>query len=199
MAKSRSKSRSTRNVNRKTKVHLVFDPAARREFLTGFHSRKMQRKKKAQEEFQKQLKEEKKRLKQEAKKAYADMISSHQPNVSPVKPFSEEINLESHCVSISEISTADIKMKNHWIGENQVEYDEKNEAESENPTEDGSNQKVQKLEGNVKKILKKKATLNAKQSKTLQKQMHLQNKKNIKDTRRKNRLKAKVMKNKKKK
>jgi hypothetical protein len=36
-----------------------------REFLTGFHKRKLQRKRKAQEELEQQLKEERKRLKQE--------------------------------------------------------------------------------------------------------------------------------------
>lgn len=36
-----------------------------REFLTGFRKRKLERKKKAQEELQKLLKEERKRIKQE--------------------------------------------------------------------------------------------------------------------------------------
>jgi ribosomal RNA-processing protein 17 len=36
-----------------------------REFLTGFHKRKLQRKKRAEEELKQQLKEERKRLKHE--------------------------------------------------------------------------------------------------------------------------------------
>jgi hypothetical protein len=38
-----------------------------REFLTGFHKRKLQRKKRAQEELKQQLNEERKRLKQEVR------------------------------------------------------------------------------------------------------------------------------------
>ncbi|CAG2063888.1 unnamed protein product, partial [Timema podura] len=54
-----------KRINRKTKLHLVFDGNARREFLTGFHKRKVQRQKKAKEELDHQLREERKRLKQE--------------------------------------------------------------------------------------------------------------------------------------
>jgi len=38
-----------------------------RDFLTGFHKRKLARKKKAKEDFEKKLKEEKKRIKTEVK------------------------------------------------------------------------------------------------------------------------------------
>jgi len=38
-----------------------------RDFLTGFHKRKLARKKKAKDDFEKKLKEEKKRIKTEVK------------------------------------------------------------------------------------------------------------------------------------
>jgi len=38
-----------------------------RDFLTGFHKRKLARKKKARDDFEKKLKEEKKRIKTEVK------------------------------------------------------------------------------------------------------------------------------------
>jgi len=50
---------------RKPKNELVFDPKKREDFLTGFTKRKQQRKKKAQDEMDKQLKVEKKRLQDE--------------------------------------------------------------------------------------------------------------------------------------
>ncbi|XP_071444785.1 nucleolar protein 12 isoform X2 [Hetaerina americana] len=199
MGRNRAKSGSSKSINRKTKIHLVFDPAARKAFLTGFHSRKMQRKKKAQEEFEKQLKEEKKRLKLEAKKAYCDMVSSHQPIVEQNELNSEVMNLESHCISICELSTAEISTKNNWIGENQVDYDNEKGSNLEKPDDSSSKPEVPlKNEKDIKKILKKKATLNAKNSKPLQKQMQQQRRKNKKESMRKNRLKSKVMKNKKK-
>ena len=50
---------------KKIKNELVFDNKQREEFLKGFTKRKLQRKKKAQEENERKLKEEKKRIKDE--------------------------------------------------------------------------------------------------------------------------------------
>lgn len=50
---------------KKPKNELVFDNKEREEFLKGFSKRKLQRKKKAQEENDKKLKEERKRIKDE--------------------------------------------------------------------------------------------------------------------------------------
>lgn len=80
--------RKNKNQDRKKKISLVFDENKRkyekttnayfkinipllmrdiifREFLCGFRKRKLERKKKAQEELQRMLKEEKRRIKQE--------------------------------------------------------------------------------------------------------------------------------------
>ena len=46
---------------------VVFDERARKEFLTGFHKRKDERRKKAQEEIEQKLKEEIKKIKLETK------------------------------------------------------------------------------------------------------------------------------------
>ena len=48
--------------NRQTKRRAVFDEDARREFLTGFRKRKNERRQKAKEQMEQQLKEEVKRL-----------------------------------------------------------------------------------------------------------------------------------------
>lgn len=47
--------------------NLNFDVYIFRDFLTGFHKRKLARKKKARDDFEKKLKEEKKRIKTEVK------------------------------------------------------------------------------------------------------------------------------------
>ena len=49
--------------NRSTKTSIVFDEAARTEFLTGFRKRKEERRKKAKEQREKEAKEEIKKAK----------------------------------------------------------------------------------------------------------------------------------------
>merc|ERR1712071_189087 len=44
--------------NRQTKVHLIFDEKARKEYLTGFRKRKAERKKKYDEKMKKEMKKE---------------------------------------------------------------------------------------------------------------------------------------------
>lgn len=48
-----------------------------RDFLTGFRKRKLQRKKKAQEDLEVQLKVERKRIRLEAKDALKKLVVSH--------------------------------------------------------------------------------------------------------------------------
>ena len=52
-----------RPVNKKTKTSITFDPSARKDFLTGFRRRKQERRKKAAEKMERQLKEEVKNAK----------------------------------------------------------------------------------------------------------------------------------------
>ena len=49
--------------NRSTKTSIVFDEAARTEYLTGFRKRKESRRKKAKEQMEKEIKEEIKKAK----------------------------------------------------------------------------------------------------------------------------------------
>ena len=53
-----TKSGNKRPVNKTTKTSIVFDPSARKDFLTGFRRRKQERRKKAAEKMDRQLKEE---------------------------------------------------------------------------------------------------------------------------------------------
>ncbi|XP_068108220.1 nucleolar protein 12 [Hyperolius riggenbachi] len=53
---------------------LVFDEEKRKEYLTGFHKRKLQRRKAAVEEIKRKIKEEQKRMKDERHKEYMKML-----------------------------------------------------------------------------------------------------------------------------
>ncbi|KAI9269121.1 nucleolar protein 12-domain-containing protein [Phascolomyces articulosus] len=48
-----------RRIKKQTIERVDFDPDSRKEYLTGFHKRKVERKKKAQENYQERLRQEK--------------------------------------------------------------------------------------------------------------------------------------------
>ncbi|XP_046753729.1 nucleolar protein 12 [Diprion similis] len=112
----------SRPKKRKT-VNLVFDEEKRREFLGGFHKRKLQRQKKAQEELEKQLKEERKRIKQDARESYKKMLVSRRsiPELDELLS-KEEYEVEGHTISVLELNAADLAEKSNWIGENRVSH-----------------------------------------------------------------------------
>ena len=62
------KTKPRKPINKKNKTRVVFDPAARKEFLTGFKKRKDERRKKWNDKVQKDLKEEIKKIKEETQK-----------------------------------------------------------------------------------------------------------------------------------
>ncbi|XP_047109250.1 ribosomal RNA-processing protein 17 [Schistocerca piceifrons] len=160
-------------INRKTKVNIVFDPKARREFLTGFHKRKLQRQKQAQEELQQMLKEERKTLKQEAKESYKKLVASHRTIPELENLLEKHYEVENHCVNVVELSASDLAKKNNWIGVNKVEYDNEEDEEED---EDGVNNKTvddipgmqMKTKKEIKKAIKKQATKQVKKSKAFQ-------------------------------
>lgn len=173
-----------KRVNRQTKLQLVFDPKARREFLTGFHKRKVQRKKKAEEELKQQLKEERKRLKHEARESFKKLVVSHRPVPELENLISQNYELENHSVSILELSASDLAEKNNWIGINKVQYendkseqsDKKEEQKDELP---GMELKTRK---DVKKIIKRQATKQVQKSKAFKLKNKLERQKNKKES-----------------
>lgn len=82
----------------RTKISFCFS----REFLQGFHKRKLQRKKKAQEELQMQLKDERRRLKQEARESYKKLVTSHKPIPELEKLLEKEYETEDVSVKVSQ-------------------------------------------------------------------------------------------------
>ncbi|XP_044731635.1 ribosomal RNA-processing protein 17 [Chrysoperla carnea] len=199
------------NKNRKNKITLVFDEEKRREFLTGFHKRKLQRKKKAQEELQEQLKAERKRLKQEAKESYKNLVVSHRPIPELEHLYKEEYEDDGVSVQVMELSENSIAKQNNWIGPNKPQYEENDKENSENEDSDTeeiegmelkqkkiSSKTIQKelpvfkTEKDVKKLLKKQATKNVQKSKPFQIKHKLEKQKMKKKSLQQKRLRAKV-------
>ncbi|KAG5326171.1 NOL12 protein, partial [Acromyrmex heyeri] len=125
------------NVNRKPsqpkrrkKITLVFDEEKRREFLGGFRKRKLERKRKAQEQLQQQLKEERKKIKQEARERYKKSLSNQVVPELQELLSQQEFDLGSHTVSILELNVADLEEGKKWIGENKI-IEEKEELEND--------------------------------------------------------------------
>ncbi|XP_054013016.1 nucleolar protein 12 [Hylaeus anthracinus] len=204
------------NVNRvpgkpkkRKKVTLVFDEKKRRDFLTGFHKRKVQRQKKAQEELKQQLKEERKRIKQNARERYKKLLSSRDiPEIQQLLS-EQEFETEGHTVSVLELNVADFADKNVLIGENKgigkVENkEEEEEEESDKNSEDeqivGMTLKKRKTieiseetkkskqidnEKDFKRTIKKAALQQVKKSKAFQQKQKLERQKNKKESMRK--------------
>ncbi|XP_074839989.1 nucleolar protein 12 isoform X3 [Carettochelys insculpta] len=57
---------------------VIFDEESRREYLTGFHKRKVERRKVALEEIKRKLKEEQRKLKEERHKEYLKMLTERE-------------------------------------------------------------------------------------------------------------------------
>lgn len=170
---------------------------AYREFLTGFHKRKLQRKKEAKEKFERELKEERKRIKAEAKESYKNMVLSHKPIPELENLLSKEYEDDNTCVKVVELSTDEIAKKYHLIGANtpitRGEDERVSEQESsvdveecpgmelqvtKKPTTNKQKKKLEfKSEKELKRALKKQATKTVKKSKIFQKKNKLEQQK----------------------
>ncbi|KAF5283483.1 hypothetical protein FQR65_LT13871 [Abscondita terminalis] len=209
----------TKNTNfkKKNKVHLVFDEAKRRDFLTGFHRRKMERKRKAKEKFEKQMKEEKKRLKAEARQSYKKMVKSYTPIPEVEHLLKEEYDDDNVNVKIAELSTS----TSDHIGSNQPHYESDQEEEKDSNQESDTEipgmefdykpsktevkqesmdkEDTLKSKANIKKILKKQATKNVQKSKMFQKKNKIERHKQKRQSLEQKKLKSKYQKGKHKK
>lgn len=177
----------------------------------------MQRKKKAQEELQQQLKDERKRLKAEAKESYKKLVVSHRPIPELDDLLKEEYEDEEVTVKVLELSTNEMANRNNWIGPNQVKYEtdeEETEVKEESEVEEipgmELKQKIKeevkeekkKFESqkDVKKVLKKQATKNVQKSKVFQlknkMERHKQRKKSLQQKKQRIKFRNKSMKGK---
>ncbi|KAE8611610.1 hypothetical protein XENTR_v10012522 [Xenopus tropicalis] len=80
---------------------LTFDEEKRREYLTGFHKRKMQRRKAAVEEIKRKIKEEQKKMREERHKEYMKMLKEREEALCELEETDElEGLVTSKCESV---------------------------------------------------------------------------------------------------
>ncbi|CAB3251964.1 unnamed protein product [Arctia plantaginis] len=180
--------KKNKDQGRKKKINLVFDESKRKEFLCGFRKRKLERKKKAQEELQRMLKEEKKRIKQENKESYKKLVVSSRPIPDIEQLLQEEYEDEDVNVKIVELSSDTLQKRDLVIGENKTTEiikkekikkqetvkesipgmgsDEESAEEEESNHEDDD--KKSKTKKEIKQMLKKQATKKIQKSKVFQ-------------------------------
>ncbi|XP_073500370.1 nucleolar protein 12 [Phyllobates terribilis] len=96
---------------------LVFDEEKRREYLTGFHKRKLQRRKAAVEEIKKKIKDEQKRLKDERHKEYIKMLKEREEALEEADEIERLVTSKTesiifdhpnHTVTVTTISDLDL-------------------------------------------------------------------------------------------
>lgn len=126
----------------KRKVEIVFDPTKRQEFLTGFHKRKVHRKKMANNQIKRKLKEEVRRIRNEAKDNVKKLYHSYKPIpelTAEDREEEQEYDTENVTVKVVELSTMDLAKENNWIGENRgaVRGEDGDEEEDDSSSEDG--------------------------------------------------------------
>ncbi|OWF46464.1 nucleolar protein 12-like [Mizuhopecten yessoensis] len=148
--------------NKQTKQTLVFDDNARLEFLTGFRKRKNERRKKAKDEKEIQLKEDRKEFKRKRKemieKSFFFKGRSKQkgPELDDIgKPTVTE--LPEHTVTITDISVVD--MVGHSglrLGQNQFEEDQ---TSGTLPPVEFDPKQHEALQRNIKKLKRKEVAM----------------------------------------
>ncbi|CAK6443907.1 unnamed protein product [Pipistrellus nathusii] len=103
--------------NRRPRLVLSFDEEKRREYLTGFHKRKVERKKAAIEEIKQRLKKEQKQLREERHQEYLKMLAEREEALEEAdeldrlvtaKTESVQYDHPNHTVTVTTISDLDL-------------------------------------------------------------------------------------------
>ncbi|NWH94331.1 NOL12 protein, partial [Aegithalos caudatus] len=102
---------------REGRLVVTFDEERRREYLTGFHKRKVERRKTALEEIKRKLKEEQRKIKEERHQEYLKMLSEREEALEEaddlehlVTSWTESVNIDhpNHIVTVTTISDLDL-------------------------------------------------------------------------------------------
>ncbi|KAF4799101.1 TRIO and F-actin binding protein [Turdus rufiventris] len=102
---------------REGRLVVTFDEERRREYLTGFHKRKVERRKAALEEIKRKLKEEQRKMKEERHQEYLKMLSEREEALEEadelehlVTSRTESVNIDhpNHIVTVTTISDLDL-------------------------------------------------------------------------------------------
>ncbi|XP_066114750.1 nucleolar protein 12 isoform X2 [Saccopteryx bilineata] len=115
MARNKKKKRDSDNP--RLRLVLSFDEEKRREYLTGFHKRKVERKKAAIEEIKQRLKQEQKKLREERHQEYLKMLAEREEALEEAdeldqlvtaKTESVQYDHPNHTVTVTTISNLDL-------------------------------------------------------------------------------------------
>nr|XP_020752159.1 nucleolar protein 12 isoform X2 [Odocoileus virginianus texanus] len=113
----RNKKKQRDGDDRRQRLILSFDEEKRREYLTGFHKRKVERKKAAIEEIKQRLKEEQKKLREERHQEYLKMLAEREEALEEAdeldrlvtaKTESVQYDHPNHTVTVTTISDLDL-------------------------------------------------------------------------------------------
>ncbi|NWU97490.1 NOL12 protein, partial [Upupa epops] len=116
-AMGRNKKKKKGPGGREGRLVVTFDEEKRREYLTGFHKRKVERRKAALEEIKRKLKEEQRRMKEERHQEYLKMLSEREEALDEadelehlVTSRTESVNIDhpNHIVTVTTISDLDL-------------------------------------------------------------------------------------------
>ncbi|KAM9072229.1 nucleolar protein 12 isoform 1-T1 [Megaptera novaeangliae] len=112
----RNKKKKRDGDGRRPRLILSFDEEKRREYLTGFHKRKVERKKAAIEEIKKRLKQEQKKLREERHQEYLKMLAEREEALEEVDELDRLVTAKTepvqydhlnHTVTVTTISNLD--------------------------------------------------------------------------------------------
>ncbi|CAF1059360.1 unnamed protein product [Rotaria sordida] len=121
--------------NRQTKTQLVFDEQARKEYLKGFHKRKVERRERAQKELEDEIKNDLKNLRQKRRE---DMRKRHEAlgllDTVENNTKKRTIELKNHTIEIAEIDDQLISNTGLFMGNNQINDNETNEKNDDEPS-----------------------------------------------------------------
>ncbi|XP_036924039.1 nucleolar protein 12 isoform X2 [Sturnira hondurensis] len=113
----RNKKKKRDGDNRRPRLVLSFDEEKRREYLTGFHKRKVERKKAAIEEMKQRLKHEQRKLREERHQEYLKMLAEREEALEEAdeldrlvtaKTESVQYDHPNHTVTVTTISDLDL-------------------------------------------------------------------------------------------
>ncbi|XP_003419890.1 nucleolar protein 12 isoform X3 [Loxodonta africana] len=113
----RNKKKKRDGDDRRPRLVLSFDEDKRREYLTGFHKRKVERKKAAIEELKQRLKAEQKKLREERHQEYLKMLAEREEALDEAdeldrlvtaKTESVQYDHPNHTVTVTTISDLDL-------------------------------------------------------------------------------------------
>ncbi|NXC31097.1 NOL12 protein, partial [Campylorhamphus procurvoides] len=116
-AMARKKNKKKGPGGREGRLVVTFDEERRREYLTGFHKRKVERRKAALEEIKRKLKEEQRKMKEERHQEYLKMLSEREEALDEadelehlVTSRTESVNIDhpNHIVTVTTISDLDL-------------------------------------------------------------------------------------------